>query len=821
MYKNRKLISCLALMLLSIHDASAKVMSNLPTTVVEEDVLVLSGKKLDTGANPLTVVVKTADGSSTTLSSTALSKNKVSVTMPSVSADTKVLVQISGGNIPSSSPEQFVVLILDRPNIAGLDTQSNGAVALPDTASSDLHASSSDTAETVTAGIQSAITALPILASIGTSGVTTTVKGNLVVSGFISGNATSATTANTAAVANNFSGSLAGDVTGTQGATSISATTVTGKALTGFSAAAGTVAASDSILSAFNKVLGNAAVTDAALTSVNGKLATTTSGLASVNGKLATTDATVAGHTTTLSSHASSLSSQASSISTLNTNVAANSSAITTNTANIATNTTNIAANTSSISSVNGKLAITTAGLASVNGKLLTTTSGLSSVNGKLATATSDIATVNGELATVDSLVASHTSTLSSHSSTLSSHTSSISTLNTNVSANTSSITALNTAISALNGDVVALNGTVSALNGDVVALNGAVAALNGDVVALYTTVTSVNGDLTTLEATVAAHTTAIAGKQAADADLDTWATKTAPSGTVVGTTDSQALTNKLLQDSTVSFADNSDISKVLKFEVSGITTGTTRTVTVPDASGTMTLLGNSASGTGDIVLTNSPALVTPSLGVATATSINKVTISQPATTATLALANDSSLNTVGAYGVTLNATNTTNLTLPVSGTLATTGDLTAKQDYDAGLTSLAAQDGSANKIMYTTGANTYAATDITALARTNLAAGAGGTIDTSTLVSATYDATNVGFVMFTDNTNIANDITTINGGVAGQRLVIVAGTTSNVIRLVDGSNLKIAGNTSLGTGDTIELISDGTNWYEIARANN
>lgn len=39
---------------------------------------------------------------------------------------------------------------------------------------------------------------------------------------------------------------------------------------------------------------------------------------------------------------------------------------------------------------------------------------------------------------------------------------------------------------------------------------------------------------------------------QAWDADLDTWATKTAPSGTVVGTTDSQTLTNKTLGSGTV-----------------------------------------------------------------------------------------------------------------------------------------------------------------------------------------------------------------------------------------------------------------------------
>ncbi len=65
------------------------------------------------------------------------------------------------------------------------------------------------------------------------------------------GNATTATTAG------NFSGSLSGDVTGTQNATVISSPTVTGKLLTGYASATGTIAATDNILQAIQKLNGN------------------------------------------------------------------------------------------------------------------------------------------------------------------------------------------------------------------------------------------------------------------------------------------------------------------------------------------------------------------------------------------------------------------------------------------------------------------------------------------------------------------------------------------------------------------------------------
>ena len=64
--------------------------------------------------------------------------------------------------------------------------------------------------------------------------------------------------ADKALTATRFDGPLAGEVTGTQAATEIAAATVTGKPLTGFAAGSGTLAATDTILSAINKLDGNA-----------------------------------------------------------------------------------------------------------------------------------------------------------------------------------------------------------------------------------------------------------------------------------------------------------------------------------------------------------------------------------------------------------------------------------------------------------------------------------------------------------------------------------------------------------------------------------
>ena len=94
-------------------------------------------------------------------------------------------------------------------------------------------------------------------------------------------------------------------------------------------------------------------------------------------------------------------------------------------------------------------------------------------------------------------------------------------------------------------------------------------------------------------------------------------------------------------------------------------------TITLPSVTSTLATLA------GTETLSNK-TLTTPVIGVATATSINKVAITAPATSATLTLADGSTLSIAGsvthagAYTQSFTATANTTLTLPITGTLAT-----------------------------------------------------------------------------------------------------------------------------------------------------
>jgi hypothetical protein len=94
------------------------------------------------------------------------------------------------------------------------------------------------------------------------------------------------------------------------------------------------------------------------------------------------------------------------------------------------------------------------------------------------------------------------------------------------------------------------------------------------------------------------------------------------------------------------------------------IVAGTTGTLTVARGGTGVT----TSTGAGSVVLSNSPSissptLATPILGVATATSINKVAITAPATSATLTIADGKTLTV--SHSLTLAGTDSTTMTFP------------------------------------------------------------------------------------------------------------------------------------------------------------
>lgn len=60
---------------------------------------------------------------------------------------------------------------------------------------------------------------------------------------------------------------------------------------------------------------------------------------------------------------------------------------------------------------------------------------------------------------------------------------------------------------------------------------------------------------------------------------------------------------------------------------------------------GSKALVSNPVTGSGNVVMSTNPTLVTPTLGVATATSLNKVAVTAPATSATLAIQDGKTLS--------------------------------------------------------------------------------------------------------------------------------------------------------------------------------
>lgn len=182
---------------------------------------------------------------------------------------------------------------------------------------------------------------------------------------------------------------------------------------------------------------------------------------------------------------------------------------------------------------------------------------------------------------------------------------------------------------------------------------------------------------------------------------------------------------------------------------------------------------------------TASPTLTTPNLGVATATSINKVTITAPATSATLTVADGSTLATSGAFSLTLTASGATNVTLPTTGTLAT----------------LAGSEAFTNK--------TLTNPTVTNYVESVVAIGNSGTSQTLALTNGTVQT-----VTMTGNCTF-----TMPTIVAGKSFILIVSTgaggfTGTFTSVKWPNNAAPTLTTTASRWDILTFFADGTNWY-------
>lgn len=158
------------------------------------------------------------------------------------------------------------------------------------------------------------------------------------------------------------------------------------------------------------------------------------------------------------------------------------------------------------------------------------------------------------------------------------------------------------------------------------------------------------------------------------------------------------------------------------------------------------------STGSGSVVLSNSPSLVTPTLGVATATSINKVTITAPATGSTLTIADGKTLT--ASNTLTLTGTDGSSIAFGNGGTVAyASNNLGAfGATTSAQLASIITDETGGGKLVFATSPTftTSIATDSTTFSVANT---------TATTVSAFGAATAITIGATTGTTNIKHSL--------------------------------------------------------------
>lgn len=143
-------------------------------------------------------------------------------------------------------------------------------------------------------------------------------------------------------------------------------------------------------------------------------------------------------------------------------------------------------------------------------------------------------------------------------------------------------------------------------------------------------------------------------------------------------------------------------------------------------------------SGTGLVILQTSPTLVTPVLGVATATSVNKVAITAPATSATLTIADGATLTC--SANATVSGTNTGDQTITLTSDVTGSGTSSFATTIAANaVTDAKFRQGGATSVVGRSANSTGNVADISAASDGDVLRHSGGVLAFGTLATASY----------------------------------------------------------------------------------
>lgn len=212
---NKKTImSVFASFALTSVGANAKIFENsIDKIAVEGTELKVRGNNFNSRFNPLTVIGVGPNGEELDLSYDRRAKKKFLVRMPYVEGDTKMVMKISGGNVSPLNPQEFVILVLETPEVASAQDDVVGVEVLggSNSDSSDDDSSTTNAEDELNTtnnidftNIAQGIGDLPNLRFIGEDSGDLTTRSNLTVQG-------DAVIEDTV-VANNFRGNFEGNL---------------------------------------------------------------------------------------------------------------------------------------------------------------------------------------------------------------------------------------------------------------------------------------------------------------------------------------------------------------------------------------------------------------------------------------------------------------------------------------------------------------------------------------------------------------------------------------------------------------------------------